>query len=146
MDVPKLLKTGFLGAMSLLKFEPKFFKIRALKGRLGIRSIMENEGVVVTYNQLMKSGAAFRYVFIFDENSIEVPSLISYCNYFGVELFKLQKEEAAEVRSAIGYAQMVCIPCKLAQGLPHDLRRRLEEAGRSCTEIAQDISRIDLGS
>lgn len=132
--------------MSLLTFEPRFFKIRALKRMLGIRSIMGSEGVVVTYNQLMKSSAAFKYVFVFDENSIEVPSLISYCNYFGVDLLKLLKEEVAEVRSIIGHAQIVGIPCKLARNLPHDLRCQLEEALRSCIEIALDISKIDLGN
>lgn len=131
--------------MSLLTFEPKFFKIREMKRKLGIRSIMESEGVVVTYNQLMKSSATFSHIFIFDENSIEVPSLVSYCNYFGVELFKLLEEEVDEVRGVVAHAQMVCITSKAAQDLPSGFQERLGDAVKSCTEIAQDVSRIDLG-
>lgn len=133
--------------MSLLKFEPKFFKVKQLKDRIGIKSILEDaEGVVVTYNQLMKSEAAFKFIFIFDEAAIEVPSLISYCNYFDVELFKLLEEEAAEVKSVVKYAQMVCIPACLTLDLPRSFMQTLSEAGQNCAEIAQDISKMDLSS
>lgn len=133
--------------MGLLKFEPKFFKVRELKSKLGINSILKNsEGVVVTYNQLMKSKAVFKFIFIFDEASIEVPSLILYCNHFGVEIFKLLEEEVSEIREVVKHAQMVGIPKDLALGLPHKFEQSLSEAGRDCAEIALDLLQIDLGS
>lgn len=94
-------------------FDPSFFKLVKLNRPIGITKLIENNRIPVTFNQLMKTTAKFSYIFIFDENSIEIPMLISFCRYFEIKLCKLSQEDVNEVKKIIKHARMVCIPCSV---------------------------------
>lgn len=96
--------------MAHTKFESNFFKILEVKEKLNLAKILENTQIPVTFNQLMKSNSKFSYIFIFDEKSIEIPTIISFCNYFSIKLYKAHIDDIKEMKNLIKYSQMVCIP------------------------------------
>lgn len=96
--------------MGLSALSPQFFNIPEIKDTLNISKDIENSKLPVTFNQLMKSDSKFEFIFIFDETSVEIPLLISFCHYSKVKLYKVSKSDATAVKAAIKHAQMLCVP------------------------------------
>ncbi len=130
--------------MAMLTFEPRFFKVLELKKKINIANLFnkttENAKMPVTFNQLMKSKDEFSYIFIFDEKSIEIPSLVSFCNYFHIKLFKLCSEDIKEMKNIINYSQMVCVPVKLSEEIENEIKG--EENIKDISENLQKILNI----
>ncbi|ELA41646.1 uncharacterized protein VICG_01279 [Vittaforma corneae ATCC 50505] len=121
-------------------FEPQFFKITELKEKVGMVQLIENTKVPVTFNQLMKSEDAFTHIFVFDEKSIEVPSLIAFCRYFKIELYKLCPDDIREMKSKIKHSQIVCIPA----GFPGTEKLKTILGSLKSTKIAEGICKIRI--
>jgi hypothetical protein len=106
------------------EFTPDYFKIRKLSQKINISrainaslaesanntSEQRNIKILYTFNQLMKYNGEIAYVFVFDENSIEIPCLMSFCKYFKISLFVLNSQDISEIKNEIKFATMVCIP------------------------------------
>lgn len=91
-------------------FTPEYFKIKKLNKKTNIWSYVKNCKIPLTFNQLMKFEGPVDTIFIFNENSIEVPCLLSFCHYFKIKIFILNHEDINEIKSEIKHAQMICIP------------------------------------
>lgn len=96
--------------MARTHFVPDYFKIVKLNKKMNLLEIIQNTKLPLTFNQLMKFENEIAIVFIFDENSIEVPCLFSFCNYFKIKIFAVSQSDVNEVKSVIKHAQMICIP------------------------------------
>lgn len=128
--------------MNEIKLEPNFFKIKQLKEKIGLKGILASQkDIIVTFNQLMKRNEHPKYIFIFDEKSIETYCLVTYCNYFNIEMYKLAEDEILEVKSLIKYAQIVCISKSMTENKHF---RIPETASNDCVDIFNEISNIDL--
>lgn len=130
----------FCHPMGHTVFEPQFFKIAELKEKIHIAQFIENTKVPVTFNQLMKSEDSFAHIFIFDEKSIEVPSLVAFCHYFNIKLHKLCSDDIREMKNKIKHSQMVCIPNAFSE--LEKLNDMLEKV--KTMKITEDICRIKI--
>lgn len=135
--------------MQNVTIEPNLFKIKQLQQKIGLAEILKNgpkDEVIVTFNQLMKRNDKIEFIFIFDENSIEIFPLISYCNYFNIQMYKLDEEETKEIKEVIKYTQMVCITSNLKIK-----NRTTNETSESSTSfqykvVFDNLLKIDLNS
>lgn len=100
--------------MAHSSFTPDYFKIQKINGKIHLFEAIKDENLPLTFNQLMKYDGAIETVFIFNEDAVEVPALLSYCHYFKVKIFLLATEDIKDIKSEIKFAQMMCIP----QGSP----------------------------
>ena len=96
--------------MARSQFVPDYFKIPKLNKKINILESIKNMKLLLTFNQLMKFEGEVAMILIFDEDSIEIPTLLSYCNYFKIKIFVLDQQDIKEIKSQIKHAQMVCIP------------------------------------
>lgn len=105
--------------MARSEFIPQYFKIEKLSKKISLLETIKNLKIPLTYNQLMKFDGKIDLIFIFDEKSIEIPSLLSFCHYFKIKIFILGDEDINEIKLEIKHAQMVCIPngCSLIKSI-----------------------------
>lgn len=95
--------------MSRGNFTPEYFKIKELKESTGVINLMKKHKIPVTFNQMMKTEAEILYIFVFDDNSVEIPLLLTFCHYFKIKMFKLCKSEIKEIKEMVKHSQLVCI-------------------------------------
>lgn len=121
-------------------FKAEFFKISALTDTLNLHKLLSNHKVLVTYNQLMKAEFPIGYVFIFDENEVEVPSLIAYCGHFAIPLYKMCKEEVSEIQSSIKHAKMLAVEANsdICSIIENQIKRD------KVYEISLDLQKIEI--
>lgn len=86
-----------------------FLCVQELKSKINAVELASDDKCVFTYNQLMKSDRDFKYIFIFDEYSVEVPSLVSFSNHFKISIAKLSSEDVLEIKKKVKYAQLLAI-------------------------------------
>ena len=96
--------------MARSEFIPEYFKIKKISKKINILKSISNLKIPFTFNQLMKFNEDISVIFIFNENSIEIPCLLSFCKYFKISLFLLNSEDINEIKSEINYSTMVCVP------------------------------------
>ncbi|KAM0679555.1 hypothetical protein GINT2_002183 [Glugoides intestinalis] len=96
--------------MERSSLSPQFFKVLEIADTLDISKLINKEEIPVTFNQLMKSKAKFECILIFDETSVEIPLLISFCHYSKIKLYKVCKSDVNTVKASMKHAQMLCIP------------------------------------
>ncbi|KAI4291844.1 hypothetical protein PAPHI01_1118 [Pancytospora philotis] len=90
-------------------FTSELFRLDEASEHLGLASLIPRHRALVTYNQLMKCEQKVRYVFIFDAQAVEVPSLILFCLYFKIALVKLPAAELLSIQQTVKHARMVCV-------------------------------------
>lgn len=125
--------------MAIKEFKSKFFSIQKITKNLNLYQFLncnqENtqEKDIITYNQLMKADEKIKYIFVFDENAIEIPSLVTYARHFNINIFRISDQDIKNIQNIFKHARIFCVrennlKCK-------EIDERIKKSNMKETEI-----------